>query len=592
MSKHSKTFRLVASILLTLLPIILFFVYFQTYKVNYPQHEEHYFTSFMVHWPTMSWDDRITGLFAQGFGHRYPYARLISLFSTWLHGGELDYTHTMVGGILYFLAFYALFLYLFYKNRIPLLYATPLLFLLFQPQLRVYVFWALTNQLYLPSLFFSMLAVWLVTRDGWWRIPLAVIFQWIAVGGFSSGLFGYGAVGLVLLIRRKYLPLLIWTGIAVLTAALYFRNYMHPGWGLPAPDPTVTPPPYWLQAIYFAIYTGSLFVYKNFLLNIDTFRQPIFWVPLLSGVLAWVLIALGLGKSTRAIRSGARERMRRYPSSMPPPPVHYRVALFFVGTAALLLVTCYLIVVARTSSAVGGQVLSDRLKIYPVIVLGLAYLGAFMVFNTARSRTIIFSVALPLSVLAWLGSYYFQLGDTQYDTRLRQAHLFNYGSNENSYLGDYGIWGGRTQQFNYRNMKEAERIGLYQIKYLPYLQNATPGPLAEVPPVETRYDSTSNSFTFSLPGFRPEQQEQRHYYLLLKNDNYQFVFPMQAPVNSLTNFVKTGRYLYGDLLFSVQAVTLPAQTFQLGTLYYDGANPRYRMQRDSLRVPEWTGDRW
>lgn len=575
----------------------LYIFYFHYFRVNYPLHEDSLMATFVREWDSSSWAKRLDNWGKFTFGHRYYYARAVSLISAKLNDGKLDLTSTMTGGILMSFFYLITFAWLFVKCRIQVMYLLPAAFLLFNPQLRCYIFWALTNQLYLPSLLFSIIAIMLAAGKGMIRFFLAVLSALIAVGSFSSGLLALPAVLVVLLLQRKYIQAGVWMAIAVAVYGLYFRNYNNVGWGTPTIhvwDPGFT---YLYRILYLLACTGNTIAFDTGNVLSETILKTKFWPPILFGALCWATLGYGIfvawfgslmpqtlvGRRFPSWASTSRNQQEWFAKNP-------EIRLFFTVVTGLLLATTYLIVIGRTNMKDGNHIFEARLKIYPIVTQITAYcMASMLVHRSRRVRKWFFAVALIGATGVWAYSYYFLIAVTNYESKNLWAQTFNYRHNKDSYLADFGTWGGRTQQEAKRHYEPALAAGALDLDFYDFLKNAKPtSDTVSMPSVRVIPD-TSGNYTFIL---QPSNSEGLNkYYVLLRNQNYEFVLALNPSRNSIREFLQTGIYYEGEPAAGINRIGLPQGTFQVGVLH-DGAQPSYRYQADSISFMRRQNDYW
>jgi hypothetical protein len=558
-------------LIISIAVISIYVVYFNVFKVNYPQHEDSHMAYFVTNWDSSSWAKRIDDWGGFTFGHRYYYPRAISLISAKLNNGVLDLTTSGAGGIVMYILFAFVFLWVFLKSKIRSIFLLPAIFLLFNPISRDYLFWALTNQLYSPALLFALLAIILVLKDGKFRFALAIASSLIAIGSFSSGLLGLPAVALVLFLRRKYAYLAVWLIATVVIFALYFRNYNTPGWGLPYISPGDPKFTILDKLFYFLACTGSTIVFEPGETNTATILSPRFWPAIIFGALCWGVLAYGVAVSwigsyvasalSKGRTSTLAEIIRRQYDWFEARPI---IRLFFTATTCLLLTTLYLVVIGRTTTENGYQIFETRLKLYPVFTEILAYCLAICLVQGRKTKLAVFSLSLLLSIGIWSYSYFHLVHRTSVDSQKLKTLIYNYKTNDNAYLADYGTWGGKTQQTNKSYYGPALEKGVLELDYNDYMANAVEDSTV-LPPVRI-ISHENGDYGFLVPGKKYGFKESTSYFVILKNNENQFLVNLSLNANSIGQLIKTGNYFAGELNGGVMKLALPEGKYKVGLL--------------------------
>jgi hypothetical protein len=580
---------------ISLAVIILYVIYFNTFKVNYPQHEDSQMAHFVLTWDGSTWAKRIDDWGGFTFGHRYYYARAVSLISAKLNHGELDLTGAISGGggITMSILFLLVFMWLFRKGRLSVLYLLPVVFLLFNPILRDYIFWALTNQLYPPALLFTLLAIILVLGDGKVRLFLAVISALIAAGSFSSGLLAFPAVALVLFLRRKYTYLGIWMVVTFVTFALYFRNYNTPGWGVPyisAGDPNFS---IFHKILYLLACTGGTVVFEPGEINVASIWEKRFIPSLLFGTLCWFTLSYGVavswlggyvagsGNGKRARLAGIIRNQYDWFEARP------QVRLFFTSVTVLLAITLYLVVVGRTSTMNGSQIFEKRLKLYPVITEILAYCMAICLAQ-GKLKPVVFYSSLICSLCIWSYSYFALIHKTSIESNRFKTLIFNYVNNENAFLADYGTWGGPTQQNTRKYYDPVIKQGVLHLDYYNFMENAVED--TSLPDLKVIPEKNGN-YSLVIPGNTSGSMAANSYFVILQNDKSKFLVNLTLGRNALGQFVKTREYYVGELSGHIDKSMFPEGNYRVGLLRA-GNPPVYKFQNDSLSIVWAKNEAW
>ncbi|TDE14879.1 hypothetical protein [Dyadobacter psychrotolerans] len=585
-------------VLISLAIVLIYCAYFFEFRVNYPQHEDSMMANFVRLWDDSTWAKRLDDWGGFSFGHRYYYARAVSLIAAKLNGGYLDLTVTMWGGIIMSVLFTAVFAWLLVQSGLPIINLLPAVLLLFNPRLRDYIFWALTNQLYPPSLLFALLAVILVLKDSKLWFVAAVFSALIAAGSFSSGLLAFPSVALALFLRRKYPQLLMWLLVTAVTFALYFRNYNHPGWGLPYINPGEPSFTLFNKLIYLVTCTGGVVMFEPGKVDVDTIWRMRFWPSILLGSLCWAILLYGIfvgwfgsylvrlkGKNSFNTILSVIEKQYLWFKA------HPKSRLFFTSVTALLFVTTYMVIIGRTNPADGSQIFEKRLKLYPIITEILAYSMALVLFQAINLRKLVFYTGLAGSFCIWLLSYFFLVQQTKVESRNYLTLIFNYKNNNNSFLANYGAWGGASQQGEKAQYEPSIKAGVLTVEFVDFLKGARMSQDTSILPVLNVISQNGNGYDFLVPGIRSGERNSSDYFVILKNQDYEFLVNLNLERNTILQFLKTRTYYIGELRGNISNLSFPEGEYQVGILKA-GTNPVYRMQSDRINIKRKANEWW
>ncbi|HEV7349287.1 hypothetical protein [Telluribacter sp.] len=444
----------------------------------------------------------------------------------------------------------------------------------------------------MPSLFFALVAVWLLTKDGWKRVIAALACVVIAVSAFSSGLLGYGAGALVLFLRKRWGYLAIWCLAAILTAALYFRNYTQPGWGLPEFSPYDNPLSVWLLIRYIILYIGGILHFHPTSVSESTIYNPAHWGSYLLGLasssiimytllVAWAGNWPFLAKRIPEWMQKKSDWWQRYP----------RIRLFITGAVALLFVTIYMVVNGRTTPEYGDQLFKPRLILYPTITVAMAYMMALWLAGRFRQR--VFVTSLFLALIYCFLSYFYRIDSRIREKRFHTTSLYNYLHNKPGFMNDFGTWGGGNQKYNKPNVDSAILAGVYKPTDPAFLRHArlVSPERTDLPKLTIKYDSRNNTYTFRSRDLRIAYRHYQNYYLVLRSSASQFVLSLTPGQTSLTYFLRTGQYYAGDIATDVTAFSLPEGKYRVGVLAHLN-NPYYSFQPDSITIQRKRPSEW
>ncbi|GAA4458521.1 hypothetical protein GCM10023189_30940 [Nibrella saemangeumensis] len=354
-------------LLLGLPPVVLGWLVYR-YAVNVPWFDDvEAFPGFLLKYlQASSGLGRVAELLRPNNEHRIVTGKLIALVS-YHTTGMLNMRLLIFGGFAFLLGTWALLLYVFKRNRIPLAYAIPVSFLLFQPQFYLTTFWSITGLQHQPVVFLGFLSLYLLTNRGHratmsllGAIALAVLTTFTNGNGMFIWFAGLGVV----LLQGRFSVAIAWLLSAMLTVSLYFSGFTTQGneagiaYTFEHPVRTL---------LSFFSFIGGLF---DFLPTHESTTLRIV-LPVLAGfgLVVWMLFWF----SMLLLRPGANEPYGAGWSLIwTRLQAISRAEMFLVGCLLYLLTNA--VIVALLRSRFGYDViLVSNYKLYPTLFLVLAY---------------------------------------------------------------------------------------------------------------------------------------------------------------------------------------------------------------------------
>ncbi|MFN8346777.1 MAG: hypothetical protein U0X91_17380 [Spirosomataceae bacterium] len=215
--------------LLFLFPLAVFCIFLGYFAVDVPQGDDfalilHFLSNYVS--TGNDYTQKINLLTAQFVEHRLLYTRLVVLFQ-YLLTGKVSFYLIIFLGNLSLLGIFVLCWRQLKTARYSLLYLLPISLLLFQPCYSYDgVLWPAATLAYNSVSFFALLTIhWLSSRRPvhFW---LAVVSAALCTYTFGNGMLVLLAGAGLLIVQKRWKPLIIWIGISVLIGAVYFHEYL------------------------------------------------------------------------------------------------------------------------------------------------------------------------------------------------------------------------------------------------------------------------------------------------------------------------------------------------------------------------------
>ena len=376
----SKRITPFLALLLTLLPIMAFWVCWAHLAVNVPKWDDHALKAYLFY---SEQETTFTGKIYQLFRQHNEHRIILDRFVTWLDFtvfGKLNYLHLMILGNASLLGLLGIFWAVLArvnemsssKKITSLHYLPPIAFLLFNLSSWENAFWGMAALQNFSVVLFVIGSIYVLSFTK--NLPGAVILAVLATFASGNGILIWPIGAVLLALQRRFRPLVFWGISATIIIGLYFVGYEKPTGNPPAQGSIIDLMKGWLAFVGAA---GEVFPVGN-----------AFTVCLVSGGLLMVggfIGAVWILFSPR-INSGATDRKENYfqAGRMVSPPLSLSFApefirgnlfLFFLGSVAFLLGTAAVVAWSRVGFGL-DLLITSRYKIYSLTLLCIAYVFA------------------------------------------------------------------------------------------------------------------------------------------------------------------------------------------------------------------------
>ncbi|MEO5359209.1 MAG: hypothetical protein H7843_02040 [Nitrospirota bacterium] len=220
-----------------------------------------------------SFYDKIALLLLQHNEHRIVLTRLVVLGEYYLLNTINFKTLILIGNVGLVGILITAFLS---HNKRSLVWFTPVVFILFEPQFFGAIFFAMGSIQNFYVLLFAFISLYFLSSN---KFILAAIFATMSTFTGGSGILCFITGVLALLLQKRFKLLAVWLVIMSINIFVYLYGYTQPTalTDLPAAHPSAT-------AIYFIMLLGNIFYIPSKMDTLEVF-SPVLYLPLAMGVL-------------------------------------------------------------------------------------------------------------------------------------------------------------------------------------------------------------------------------------------------------------------------------------------------------------------
>jgi hypothetical protein len=411
MKKHSE----ICIFIVIIIPIIIFyrFVFIHTINVPYLDDFQILNTIVRVQDEPHKWWTILTENFN---GHRFAEIKLL-VWLDYLVEGQVNFKTLCIFGSLFLLGFWYFCLKILRENNIPIFYFIPFTFFLFQPIFHRNIFWMLSCLQYQQSIFFTIASYYYLAKYTTTSFIISVLLAIIhtQINGNAFYIFMLGA--LIPLYQGRYKMTFIYCVIGLITGGLFYIN-MPTIVGLAGysfQDLLMSKPKIILGALS-GFLGGSMeqFTSKHFVIATVGLSLAI-----IMGLYIFIFIFLIIKHLiNKSIFNNDRSQaiLLKYDEL-------FRQRIIMILMAGSLLLTAVGVAISR-GVFFNELMLVDRYLLYSVVSIGVVYL-LFIMFSAGKVRRIIGIIALPLSLIFCLNSYFRATPQVLYYERSHEADIYD-----------------------------------------------------------------------------------------------------------------------------------------------------------------------
>ena len=466
-------------IVLVAFPVVWICYLFYQYALNVPHWDDHALKYFILNFEkTTSFNDKIKLLFAQHNEHRIVLTRLFALLVVFLKG-NLDFKWLMFLGNLSLFGILVIFYKILIINKKPIISAIPLVWLLLTASLYEIFFWGMTSVQNFWVIFLALFSFYhLSYKSSKYSFLLALVTSLLALltsgNGLLVGIIGFVILGLI----KEYKLLFLWMIFNGILIFYYFFFYTQ------RPDSAASLHEFSLMAFM-----------KNTIVFLGVALDSFWILPFLRVKIAiaaaivlftfFVVVAFKLLNKNKLVNENQNFLFL------------FSSTLFILGTAAI-------IVLSRLNY--GTDILfTSKYKIYSTL-FAMLLCCYFLVIQSTKTYKLTLLISMIFGILIWLNFYLIDYRNVIYTYQERIADLINW-------------------------KLEAKNKG-QQISNYPYQM---PLSLLDNFPTNFMKDSTIidsiNEQKDYIDFVDSNFVSQNASYLLLKNNQEEFIVPTFAKVN-------------------------------------------------------------
>lgn len=368
--------------------IIVHFSYLSIFAMNVPFGDDFYciFDSAYRFLHLTNFSDRLELLAEPWLEHSIAYTKLQGLAIVAVLG-KLDFKVFIFLGNLCLLGILYLLHRLLNQSGFNIIYTLPVAFLLIQPQSYEGLYWAGATSAYMAVIFYSLLSIYLVNKDGWLPFCGSMIAAFVALYTFGSGLLVIPIAFCTLLFRKQYQKLLIWSIFSGILLFIFFNYFNYPDSNDSTLLKNLKETPQYV-AIYLFSFLGAIGNYREYPQTLSEHPLPFIVGLVVSVVLLLIVLAKTIQLNTRAFQRTNSD-------------------LFwtFIGYLGVITGSALTIALVR-----GGEeainVFTSRYKVYSSVFICLMYIGVIMLLSKKIGRKPFLWISIGISFLFCLFNYF------------------------------------------------------------------------------------------------------------------------------------------------------------------------------------------
>lgn len=226
--QHNLNYRTVGFIILTFLPVYLFYLMIFVFSINIPYWDDYdSILNFTNNFIGSDIQNKLNLIFSQHNEHRIAFSRLVTIASYYLIG-KINFRFLTILGSLSLIGVAIIFLKSFASTKKGFLYFIPVLLLLFQQQYWGDIYFATTALSNLWGLFFAFASLYLLKQESKGYFLLSILLGIIAVFTNGSGMLIFLAGLTIFIFKKRYREMLIWLFVGIGCIFFYFYGYVKP----------------------------------------------------------------------------------------------------------------------------------------------------------------------------------------------------------------------------------------------------------------------------------------------------------------------------------------------------------------------------
>lgn len=576
-----------------IIPIIIFYQYIFNHSINVPYLDDFQIlnTIVRVQYEPHNWWKILTENFN---GHRFGEIKLL-LWLDYLIEGQVNFKTLCIVGSFFLLGFWYFCLRIMRENYIHIFYFIPFTFILFQPIFHRNIFWMLSCLQYQQSIFFTIAAYYFLAKFSTKSFIISVILGIVhtQINGNAFYVFMLGA--LIPLYQERYKLTTIYCVIGLIIGGLFYLN-MPTVVGLAGysfQDLLITEPKIILGALS-GFLGGSVeqFTSKHSIIAAFGFSLAIIIGLFMSTFI--FLIFKHLVYKTVSKNDKNEDILLKYHNL-------FRQRIIMVLMAVSLLLTAMGVAISR-GIFFKELMLVDRYLLYSVVSIGVVYL-LFIMFTEGKIRQAIGIIALPLSLIFCLHSYYKAIPQVLYYERSHEADIYDLKHHRTTNNKMFGFSLQSLALFD-----ESLRRKIYQFPASRFdtLENILSQPVDNQSSkninlkfscfnkVEDVYGGVKIIYFNNQDFYLSEEGCENTFFVVLKNEQTgeAFLIYPQRPSPLRKDFLRSYQLFSSGFTTMIQQDCVKKGTYRVGLLVFENkkANLRYTQQYvriDNTKMIDW-----
>ena len=581
MKKHNE----VGVLIVMALPIIIFYRFVFNHAINVPYLDDFQIlnTIVSVQDEPQKWWKILTENFN---GHRFAEIKLL-VWLDYLIEGQVNFKTLCIFGSIFLLGFWYFCLKIIRENNIPIYYFIPFTFLLFQPIFHRNIFWMLSCLQYQQSIFFTIAAYYYLAKYTTKSFIISVILGVIhtQINGNAFYIFMLGS--LIPFYQGRYKMTAIYIVIGFITGGLFYLN-MPTIVGLAGysfQDLLMSKPKIILGALS-GFLGGSIEQFTSNHKVIATFGLSLAIIIGLFISIFIFLIIKHLFKKMILKNNKSEAILLKYDEM-------FRQRIIMILMAGSLLLTATGVAISR-GVFFKELMLVDRYLLYSVVSIGVVYL-LFIMFSEGKIRRVIGIIALPMSLIFCLHSYYKAIPKVLYYEHSHEADIYD--------LKHHRTTNNKMFGFTPQSLSLFEESLNRQIYQFPESRFDTLEDILSKP-IDNQYINQEDiSFQFANKThevyggtkilyfnnhdfFLPENGLHNTFFVVLKNEknNETYLIYPQRPTLIRKDFLINHRLFSQGFTTMIQQDCVKKGRYRIGLLIFENGNAYLRYTQQSIDI--------
>lgn len=552
----SRTLRNILGIGLMGVPILYFYLILDAHVVNIPFTDDWNLLETIHNFRNApNFIEASKVLFEQVNQHRFAFERLVMLAMVALTG-TVNLKVLILMGNLFLLGISYLFFLTIRREGVSWYYFIPVPYVLFNLVFFENAFWGIAAIQNTPLIFFAFLSAYGLGLSNTRGLILGIVAALITTFVSGTGMVTWVIGVIILVLQKRYRPLILWLGLAIGVISFYFLFDYH---FIESAGGKVWQHPIFNGLLLLGFWGNALY------LDIPHPLYPAFYPDMVACVLLGAF--LGLVFLAWVLRYFISHKVQWSYWFL------LGAFLFVLGTGAMFMLSRPM----EQFFMYGGNVFSRRYMLFGVVLLATAYVALVVVTRRIRYAQ---PVVLVLGMIGFVAlnfqSYHTSIVQLrkQHDELSLDAYYWKHyttfltaGRN----FGDIPFWNHPTRMKNL--VKAVETSGLSQLYASDPLPTPTQiGAMAQnkVPPYEGTFgtkvvirtgDDNLPAEYFTLVTEKPTAL--RPSYFVLVSDRYVLPLPALPIPNSWADFLKERTYYGTGSYYEHYRSKLPSGTFQV-----------------------------